>query len=48
MPYDSVSPRLVISPRQVRWNKNALILNYLVKKSEDGSGKVEEFIIVII
>ena len=37
MSYDSVSTRLVISPGEVRWNKNSLILIYLVKKSEDGS-----------
>ena len=34
MSHDS-APRLVISPRQVRWEKNSFILLYLVKKSEN-------------
>ena len=37
MTYDSVSPRLVISPRQVPWNINSFMLIYIVKKSENRS-----------
>ena len=37
MLYDSVPPRLVILPRQVRWDKNSFMLIYLVKKSENES-----------
>ena len=46
--HDSVSPQHVILQRQVHWNKNLFILNYLVKEFEDGSQKVVGFIIVII
>ena len=45
--YSSVSPQLVISLQPVCYNKNTLIVIYLLKIYDNGSLKVVWFIIVI-